>query len=49
MKVLSTLQNHFSVQFHPEGNGGPDDTEFLFQSFMDLIETESLRLIQLNV
>lgn len=28
----------FSVQFHPEACGGPLDTSFLFDRFMDLIE-----------
>lgn len=28
----------FSVQFHPEACGGPKDTEFLFQEFIDLME-----------
>ncbi len=28
----------FSVQFHPEACGGPHDTEYLFQEFIDLME-----------
>lgn len=28
----------FSVQFHPEATGGPDDTEFLFDKFIENIE-----------
>lgn len=28
----------FSVQFHPEASGGPHDTEFLFQKFINLME-----------
>lgn len=28
----------FSVQFHPEACGGPRDSEFLFQEFIDLME-----------
>jgi carbamoyl-phosphate synthase small subunit len=28
----------FSTQFHPEASGGPTDTEFLFDDFIDLIE-----------
>lgn len=31
----------FSVQFHPEGRPGPEDTEFLFDRFLDL--TTALR------
>jgi carbamoyl-phosphate synthase small subunit len=27
----------FSTQFHPEASGGPTDTEFLFDKFMELI------------
>ena len=30
----------FSVQFHPEANGGPLDTEFLFDRFVALMDTE---------
>jgi len=28
----------FSTQFHPEASGGPTDTEFLFDQFIELIE-----------
>ena len=28
----------FSVQFHPEACGGPQDTDFLFERFMQLID-----------
>ncbi len=28
----------FSTQFHPEASGGPMDTDFLFDQFIDLIE-----------
>ena len=28
----------FTVQFHPEANGGPHDTEFLFDRFLDMME-----------
>ena len=30
----------FSVQFHPEACGGPHDTNFLFDRFMNLIKEE---------
>lgn len=30
----------FSTQFHPEASGGPTDTEFLFDHFIDLIEKQ---------
>ena len=29
----------FSVQFHPEACGGPHDTDFLFDEFIGLIDT----------
>lgn len=28
----------FSTQFHPEASGGPTDTEFLFDDFVDLVK-----------
>ena len=31
-------QNAFTVQFHPEANGGPRDTEFLFDRFITMME-----------
>lgn len=31
----------FSVQFHPEAKGGPSDTEFLFDRFLDAVESFS--------
>ena len=30
----------FTVQFHPEANGGPHDTEFLFDRFIKMMEKE---------
>ena len=30
--------NAFTVQFHPEANGGPRDTEFLFDRFVKMME-----------
>ena len=30
--------NCFTVQFHPEANGGPKDTEFLFDRFLNNVE-----------
>ena len=32
--------NAFTVQFHPEANGGPHDTEFLFDRFLCMMERE---------
>lgn len=30
----------FAVQFHPEASGGPNDTEFLFDEFINLIDNK---------
>lgn len=30
----------FTVQFHPEAHGGPQDTAYLFDEFIDMIEKE---------
>jgi carbamoyl-phosphate synthase small subunit len=30
----------FSTQFHPEASGGPTDTEFLFDDFIDMIKKQ---------
>jgi len=32
----------FAAQFHPEASGGPNDTEFLFDEFIKLIEKSKL-------
>jgi carbamoyl-phosphate synthase small subunit len=32
----------FSSQFHPEASGGPTDTEYLFDEFIDLIKTRQV-------
>lgn len=32
--------NAFTVQFHPEAHGGPQDTEYLFDEFIDMIKKE---------
>jgi carbamoyl-phosphate synthase small subunit len=34
--LSSVDKPHFSVQFHPEGRPGPEDTEFLFDRFLEL-------------
>ena len=39
--IMHTNKPFFSVQFHPEGNGGPKDTNFVFDMFMELIETKN--------
>ncbi len=28
----------FSAQFHPEASGGPTDTEFLFENFIEMVK-----------
>jgi carbamoyl-phosphate synthase small subunit len=33
----------FSTQFHPEASGGPTDTRFLFDDFMDLVKTFKMK------
>ncbi|KAI3648996.1 hypothetical protein MP228_006850 [Amoeboaphelidium protococcarum] len=33
---------YFSVQFHPESNAGPKDTEFLFQKYIDVVRSCSV-------
>ena len=34
----------FSVQFHPEACGGPHDTNFLFDRFLEMIKTQRLAM-----
>ncbi len=38
--ILYHQINAFSVQFHPEGCGGPRDTEFLFDDFITRMEEQ---------
>lgn len=35
--IIHTFKPFFSVQFHPEAAGGPLDTAFLFQHFLDTV------------
>ncbi|XP_030080144.1 CAD protein isoform X3 [Drosophila hydei] len=35
--IVHRSKPYFSVQFHPEHHGGPQDTEFLFDVFLDAI------------
>uniref|UniRef100_A0A5S6QNK9 Carbamoyl phosphate synthase arginine-specific large chain n=1 Tax=Trichuris muris TaxID=70415 RepID=A0A5S6QNK9_TRIMR len=39
----------FSVQFHPEHASGPDDTEFLFDIFIEMMRDRKLRSDRLSV
>ncbi len=36
--IRHTQKPFFSTQFHPEASGGPTDTEFLFDEFIELIK-----------
>jgi len=36
--IIHKHKPFFSVQFHPEGNGGPMDTSFLFDTFISLLK-----------
>ena len=36
--IRHTKKPFFSTQFHPEASGGPTDTEFLFDEFIELIK-----------
>lgn len=38
--VKHTKYPCFAVQYHPEANAGPQDSNYLFDKFMDLIEKE---------
>lgn len=40
--IIHTYLPFFSVQFHPEANGGPLDTEFLFDMFMAQVRSAEL-------
>jgi carbamoyl-phosphate synthase large subunit/carbamoyl-phosphate synthase small subunit len=35
--IIHRFKPYFSAQFHPEAKGGPTDTEFLFDMFLDRI------------
>src|SRR5688500_18193925 len=35
--IIHSFLPFFSVQFHPEANGGPLDTDFLFSMFMEQV------------
>ena len=38
--IASTKLPAFSVQYHPEASPGPTDSHYLFQRFVELIETK---------
>lgn len=39
----------FSVQFHPEAHGGPQDTAFLFDQFLDHVRITKARSPQMSM
>lgn len=49
--VIHQTEPWSSVQFHPEAAGGPMDTAFLFESFIDvsLSLSRSLKVMSCNV
>ena len=36
--IIHKEKPFFATQFHPEAQGGPTDTEFLFDYFIELIK-----------
>lgn len=46
--IIHKYKPFFSVQFHPEGNGGPEDTNFLFKMFINLIKTKRFEVNTIN-
>lgn len=38
--IMHTSKPYFTAQFHPEANGGPTDTSFLFDVFLDTVKTK---------
>ena len=41
--LIYEKKNAFTVQFHPEACAGPNDTQYLFDKFMDMMETSKRR------
>lgn len=39
--IIHKYKPFFSVQFHPEAKGGPEDTEFLFDRFLSAIRQQA--------
>jgi len=42
--IIHMTRPHFSVQFHPEAQGGPTDTSFLFDMFLERVNTNINRI-----
>ncbi|XP_043661036.1 CAD protein [Drosophila teissieri] len=45
--IVHASKPYFSVQFHPEHHAGPQDTEFLFDVFLESITQKDLTIPQL--
>lgn len=45
--IVHRSKPYFSVQFHPEHHAGPQDTEFLFDVFLDSIKEPTVSVPQL--
>lgn len=41
--IRHTAYPAFSVQYHPEASPGPEDTNYLFDEFLDLIKTSTVK------
>ena len=41
--IIHKSKPFFATQFHPEATGGPTDTKFLFDDFIEMIEDSRLR------
>ncbi len=39
--IIHNSKPFFSVQFHPEGSSGPQDTESLFDKFIEMVKTHA--------
>lgn len=38
--IMHSTRPYFTAQFHPEAKGGPEDTRFLFDTFIDMMKTK---------
>ncbi|KAH8287029.1 hypothetical protein KR054_000750 [Drosophila jambulina] len=45
--IVHATKPYFSVQFHPEHHAGPQDTEFLFDVFLESIQRRDVTIPQL--
>ncbi|KAG0352738.1 hypothetical protein BGZ54_002600, partial [Gamsiella multidivaricata] len=42
--IRHTVKPFSSVQFHPEAKGGPQDTEYLFDDFLNVARAEKAKI-----